>query len=176
MRSANYRKYVYHALLGFICILLYLWESSVFAFPTISSVRALPLMSFVICISIYNPETPATVYGLIAGVAMDIGRIHASGFNAIFMLIACVACGLFIRLLLNRTLLCALVLSFFVCFIYFFTYWLFFCRPDAAADSGYCLIRYYLPMAVYTWVFTLPFYLIVGAMTRKFRVDDRVLL
>lgn len=171
MRRTYYRGFVYHTLLAVICALLYLWQNSINAFPEIASLRALPVIPFVICIAMFNPETAGMAYGLVAGLIMDISWSKITGFNALFLLVSCAVCGLLIRFLLTRTLLTALLLNFAVCFAYFLLYWLFFCQLAGIEDSAYCLFSAYLPMALYTWAFTIPLYLLVGFITGKFRTE-----
>lgn len=171
MRRAYYRKYVYHTLLAIIAALLYLWQNSVAAFPEIASLRALPLIPFIICVTMFNPDKAGVVYGVTAGIVMDISWSKTSGFNAVCLFVICVACGLLIRLLFNRTLLTALFLNGIVCLVYFSLYWLFFCELAGIEDSGYCFFNYYLPMMIYTWAFTIPFYLVTRFITSKFRTD-----
>ncbi len=171
MRQAYYRKYVYHTLLGLIAAFLYLWQNSVNAFPEIASVRAVPLVAFVVCVTVFNPDHAGMVYGLVAGLVMDINWTKLSGFNALCLLVMCAVCGLLIRFLFTRTLLTAMLLSGIACVVYFLIYWLCFCVFAGVEDKAYCLFSRYLPMAIYTWVFTIPFYFIVRVMTKKFRND-----
>ena len=83
MRRVYYRKYVYHTLLCFISALLYLWQNSINAFPEIAGFRALPLIPFIVCITVFNPETAGIIYGVVAGLVMDISWSRTSGFNAL---------------------------------------------------------------------------------------------
>lgn len=171
MRGGNYRRYVYHTVLFLVCILLYLWQNSINAFPEIAGLRAVPVIPFVICVTMYNPEKAGLVYGFTAGMLMDITWTKISGFNTTILFVLCIICGLLIQFLLNRTPATALLLSGTSCVLYFFVYWLCFCRLAGVADSAYSLMLRYMPMAIYSWAFTLPFYLFVGYMTKKLKAD-----
>ncbi len=171
MRRVYYRKYVYHTLLGIIAALLYFWQNSINAFPEIAGLRALPLIPFIICVTIFNPETAGMVYGLVAGLVMDISWSRTSGFNALSLFVMCAVCGLLIGFLFNRTIASTLLLSGIICLLYFLIYWLCFCVFAGIGDLAYCLFARYLPMALYTWVFTVPFYFVLSFMTNKFRND-----
>ena len=171
MRRAYYRKYVYHTLLCFISALLYLWQNSINAFPEIAGLRALPLIPFIVCITVFNPETAGIIYGVVAGLVMDISWSRTSGFNALTLFVICAVLGLLIRFLFTRSLASVLMLSGIICLVYFLIYWLCFCVFAGLKETAYCLFSIYLPMAVYTWVFTIPSYFLVGFMTDKFRND-----
>ncbi|MBQ3563066.1 MAG: rod shape-determining protein MreD [Clostridia bacterium] len=171
MRGGNYRRYVYHTVLFLICILLYLWQNSINAFPEIAGLRAIPVIPFVICVTMFNPETAGFVYGFAAGMLMDISWSKISGFNTTILFVLCIICGLLIQFLLNRTPATALLLSGMGCFLYFFVYWLCFHQLAGVADSAYSLMLRYMPMAIYSWAFTLPFYIFVGYMTKKLKND-----
>ncbi len=171
MRRIYYRRYVYHALLCFIAALLYLWQSSLNAFPEIAGLRALPLIPFIVCITVFNPETAGIIYGVGAGLIMDISWSRTSGFNALTLFVICTVLGLLIRFLFNRSLASTLMLSGIICLVYFFIYWLCFCLLADVGEAAYCLFATYLPMAVYTWVFTIPSYFLIGFMTDKFRTE-----
>ncbi len=171
MKSTYYRGYVYHVVLSVACALLYLWQNSVNAFPEISGLRAVPVIPFVICISMFNPKTAGMVYGLFAGMIMDVTWSKISGFNALCLFIICVVCSLLIRFLFNCRISSAMLLSGLACLVYFLVYWLCFCKFAGVEESAYCLFSRYLPMALYTWAFTLPFYYFVEFLTKKLQSD-----
>lgn len=144
-------------------------------FPEIFGVKANPLIPLVICIGMFEREIAGAVLGMLAGILWDSVSPMGDGYNALLLMLAGAAAGLLIDYLMRNNLMTALLLSGFACLIYSVFYVVFFLLANLLANgvdsTGYLLIRYYIPAAVYSFLFTPLWYIIVRAVMRRTKIN-----
>lgn len=72
---------------------------------------------------------------------------------------------------MRNNLMTALLLSGFACLIYSVFYVVFFLLANGVDSTGYLFIRYYIPAAVYSFLFTPLWYIIVRAVMRRTKIN-----
>lgn len=170
-RTRNQHGYLYYTSLGLIMLVLFVIQS-VPLLPRIAAVSAMPLLPLVFCISVFNNEAVGFVFGLLAGLLMDITSAATDGFNALVMTLFGLAVALLTEYLFNDRLVTTCLLSFIFTAGYYLLYWLFFIVGKGYSGAGIYLLRFSLPAAIYTWAFTLPFYYLARYI-RKVSLRDR---
>ena len=155
-----------------ICLALTLLPISVIQntdgfFPQIFGVRALLLIPFVVCISMFERDIVGMFLGLFAGALWDIFASGAS-FNALYLTAIGFICGTLINTIMRNNVVTAFILSTVATLIYNICYWLVhyvFAGMDSAA---YMLLRFYLPSIFYTVILVPLIFIIVRFVEKKF--------
>ena len=158
-----------------ICLALILLPVSVIQntdgfFPQIFGVRALLLIPFVVCISMFERDIIGMLLGLFAGALWDIFASGAS-FNALFLTAVGFICGTLINTIMRNNVVTALILSTAAAFIYNICYWFFHYVFDGMDSAVYMLLRYYLPSIAYTIILVPLVFIIIRFVEKKFIED-----
>ncbi|MBQ2972886.1 MAG: rod shape-determining protein MreD [Clostridia bacterium] len=153
--------------LALILLLISVIQNTDGFFPQIFGVRALLLIPFVVCISMFERDIVGLLLGLFAGALWD---IFASGgsFNALFLTAVGFICGTLINTIMRNNVVTAFILSFISTVIYNICYWLFHYIFDGLDSAAYMLLRYYLPSIAYTVVLVPLIFIIVRSVEKKF--------
>lgn len=171
MRRTTKLLIIRRFLFVFIILAAHLLQNTRGVFPSIFGVHANLLIPLVVCIGMFEREIWGAVLGLFAGVLWDAVSGLGDGYNALFLMIIGALCGLLINLLMRNNLKTALLLSISACILYSLLYVIFFVLAQGVDSVGYLLLRYYLPNALYSFVFTPIWYLIVRSVMRKTKLD-----
>lgn len=172
MRRSTKILIIRRAIFAVIILLAHIFQNTGGVFPEAFGIRANLLLPLVVCLGMFEREIAGAFLGLLAGVLWDTAAGLGDGYNALFLMLVGAACGLLINLLMRNNLMTALLLSAAVCTLYAVLYAVFFLLAEGVDSVGYLLIRYYLPSAAYTFVFTPFWYLAVRAVMRRTKVKD----
>lgn len=138
-------------------------------FPEIFSARAFLLIPLTVCLGMFEREFTGAVLGAFAGALWDSVFGLADGYNALFLMLIGGGCGLLINVFMRNHLLTALILSGSATLLYTVLYVLFFVTAQGMDSAGWLFLRFYLPSAVYTVIFTPIYYIIVRSLMRLTR-------
>lgn len=170
MNTVNKTKLKKYAVYILLLTLTHLLQNSLPVFPAVFGVRPVLLISAAVCIAMYEGEVAGAAAGLFAGALWDTVTSSADGYNALFLMIACAFCGVFLRIFLRNNILTYLWINTLVTVIYFATYVIFFITSRGIGGGFAIFFRYYLPMAVYSVILTPFWYLIIKKINRKFPI------
>lgn len=143
-------------------------------FPEPFGLRAFLLVPLVVCLGMFEREIAGAALGLFAGILWDGVSGLGDGYNALFFAAVGACCGLLINVLMRNHLLTALILSAAANLLYVSLYVLFFIIARGLDSAGYLFLRYYLPDAVYSFLFTPVFYIIVRAVMKKTVITEEI--
>ena len=172
MRERTKRLVVRRALFALFVLFFYLLQSTPGVFPAVFGVRALFLTSLTVCIALFDREISGALFGAAAGVLWDCVSPLGDGFHALFLLLIGAACGILINTIMRNNLFTALLLSACAHLLYAGLYTLFFVVAENVEGAGYLFLRFYLPAAALSVLFTPLFYLLVRAVVRRTRVEE----
>lgn len=144
-------------LLGVLVLLCWLLQSAPGGFLPLFHVSPVLLPILVAAIGMAYGETVGALYGLAAGVLMDLYTIPSLGFHAVLLTAVGIVCGLAVKHFLMQHLAAALVLAGTVAVAYFVLYWLVFKVIAGGGGALYYLVRFSLPAAVYSGLWGLVF-------------------
>lgn len=138
-----------YLVLGLILIVSWLLQSAPGNLLAIASVRPVLLVVFAVCIGAIYGELTGGVFGLIAGMLMDLYTVPSLAFHAAVLTAVGIVCGLAVRHLLMNRFFSVLVLCLVMSFCYFTLYWLLFKVLMGGGGWTY-FCRFSLPGTVYT--------------------------
>lgn len=170
MNFVNRTKLKKYAVYVLILLAAHLFQNSLRIFPAVFGARPALLISAAVCIAMFEGEIVGAAAGLIAGALWDTVTVAADGYNALFLMVACAFCGVFLRVFLRNNILTYLWINTLITIIYFATYVIFFITSRGIPGSVLIFFRYYLPMAAYSVVLTPFWYLIMRRVNRKFPI------
>lgn len=156
--------------LALILLLLSVLQNTDGFFPQIFGVRALILIPAVVCMAMYERDIWGMLLGLFAGALWDITASGAS-FNALYLLTVGFVCGTLINTIMRNNVVTAMILSTLATLIYNIGYWAVSFIGGGMDNSGFILIRYYLPSILYTMLFIPLTFITVRAVEKKFAVE-----
>ena len=142
-------------------------------FPEVFGVRAFLLIPLIVSIGMFERSYAGALLGVFAGALWDSATPFWDGYNALFLMVAASVCGLLINVLMRNHLVTALILSGGTCLLYSFMYVMIFIVTRGLDSPDFLLFRYYLPSALYSFLFTPVFYIIVRAIMRKTTVEEK---
>lgn len=157
-----------YAVYGVILLLAHILQNSLPIFPEILAVRPVLLISVAVCISMFEGELVGAIAGLVAGALWDTVTSTADGYNAFYLMVACAVCGVMLRIFMRNNIITYIMMNTGVTMVYFLSYVLFFITARGIDGGTEMLLRYYLPMSVYSLLLTPVWYVIIRAVNRKF--------
>ena len=162
------KRYVIY---GIALLLAHIFQNSLTIFPEILSVRPVLLISFSVCIAMFEGEVLGAVVGLVAGALWDTVTVTADGYNALFLMLACAFCGVMLRIFMRNNIMTYVMMNTGITLVYFLSYVLFFITARGIDNGTEMLLRYYLPMSLYSVVIAPVGYLLIRWVNRKFSYD-----
>ena len=169
MRRSTKILFIRRTVFVLLILAVHILQNTRGLFPEIFGVKANLLIPLVICIGMFEREIAGAVLGMLAGILWDSVSPMGDGYNA--LMLAGAAAGLLIDYLMRNNLMTALLLSGFACLIYSVFYVVFFLLANGVDSTGYLFIRYYIPAAVYSFLFTPLWYIIVRAVMRRTKIN-----
>ena len=154
-----------------IIFLAHIFQNTICIFPEIASVRPMLLISVAVCISMFEGELVGAGAGLLAGALWDTVTVTADGYNAVYLMIACAFCGVMLRIFMRNNIITFIMMNTGITMLYFLTYVLFFITARGIDGGAGMLLRYYLPMTIYSLVLTPVVYWLIRTVNRKFSYD-----
>lgn len=159
------KRYVAYAV---ILLLAHILQNSLPIFPEILAVRPVLLISAAVCMSMFEGELVGAIAGLVAGALWDTVTATADGYNAFYLMVACAVCGVMLRIFMRNNIVTYIMMNTGVTMVYFLSYVLFFITARGIDGGTEMLLRYYLPMSIYSLLLTPLWYVIIRAVNRKF--------
>lgn len=140
-------------------------------FPEIFGVRAYFLISLTVVLGLFERELPGALYGIFAGALWDSVSGLGDGFNALYLMLIGALCGILINTVMRNNLRTACLLSAAAHLLYALLYLVFFLLAEGVDSVGFLFLRYLLPSALYSLLFTPVFYYIVRAVMQKTKLE-----
>lgn len=168
MRVQTKTKLKRYAVYGVIILLAHIFQNILTIFPEIASVRPVLLISVALCIAMFEGEVVGAVAGLLSGALWDTVTVTADGYNALYLMVACGVCGVLLRIFMRNNIITYIMMNVSFTMLYLLSYVLFFITARGIDGGAGMLLRYYLPMGIYSLVLTPFWYVIIRAVNRKF--------
>lgn len=162
------KRYLLYALIVFLAHLL---QNTLSIFPEIAGVQPVLLISVAVCIAMFEGELVGAAAGFVAGALWDTVTVTADGYNALYLTLACAICGVLLRIFMRNNIVTYVIMNSAITIIYFISYVLFFVAARGIDGSMQILLRYYVPMGIYSLVLTPLWYMLIRAVYRKFSTN-----
>ena len=151
-------KWLAYALLIAVCF---------FAETSGSYVKPLLLIPAALCISSHTGEIQSAAVGTVCGLLLDIACGKLLGYNAVWLVMCCVAVSLLHSYYLREKLLSMLILTA-ICttlqgyldFVFYYAIW-------GHDDVALVYTRYLLPSGIMTVIAAIPLYFLIGSINRR---------
>ena len=159
-------KYIRKALLLGLVVATALFQHTFSALPALFGAKAMLLIPLTVAIAIHERSMNGLFFGAFAGILWDFATVRGDGFFSV--LLACVGffCGCIVTYIMRNNLKANLILSFFSISTVNIGYWLVFVFMKGYEGAETLLFGYYLPSILYTMVFAVIYYYLVGFIHR----------
>jgi len=138
-------------------------------FPTVFGAHAFLLIPFIISISMFERDIASTMFGILAGALWDVSSSWGDGFNALYLMIIATITGMLINYLMRNNLSTAFLISGVSIALYTVLHWFFFVICRGIEGGGLLLFTFYFPSAIYTFLFTPVFYILVRTFLKRLK-------
>ena len=138
----------------------------------IGTLSPMLLVSFTVCVAMYERSITGLFYGLVAGALWDFASSGADGMYTLMLTTIGFAVGIAVTLYVRNRLVSALVLSLGSCTAVSVAYWLVFILRKGYEGSWALLFTHFLPLAVYSSVFVVVYYYLVGFIIKATAVRE----
>lgn len=164
-RVVRYMAYVLEFLV------LFMVQETPGLLPAIFGVRPVLLLPAAVTIAMFEEETPAMSFGILAGLFCDFGLSGMLGFHALALAVLCYFVSVISRVYLQSNLATAIITGLWtigltVCaqwlFLYYFRY----------SMADYAFVHHYLPKYFYTMLFVPLVYLLNRGVSQAVRSQE----
>lgn len=175
VKFANNKKFYIRRTLFFVLILFTAaFQHTGLFLPEIFGARAMLLIPLCVCIAMFERSMGGLVFGVLCGVLWDAASARGDGFFSV-----CLACvgfltGLVITHYMRNNILASLIISGTFCVSINFIYWLIFIALKGYEGALTLLMSYYLPSAVYSFLFTFVYYYLVRFIVESTHDGKRI--
>lgn len=153
-----------------LILLAHLVQNTPGWFPAFFGIRAYFLLTFTVCLGLFEREIAGAMFGLFAGVLWDTVSPLGDGYHAFLFLLVGAACGILINTVMRNNLITALLLNTGAHLLYAVLYTVLFTVAQGIDGAGWLFLRYFLPSAFVSVLFTPIVYLLVRFVMRRTRV------
>lgn len=153
-----------------LILLAHLVQNTPGWFPAFFGIRAYFLLTFTVCLGLFEREIAGAMFGLFAGVLWDTVSPLGDGYHAFLFLLVGAACGILINTVMRNNLITALLLNTGAHLLYAVLYTVLFTIAQGIDGAGWLFLRYFLPSALLSVLFTPIVYLLVRFVMRRTRV------
>lgn len=164
MRRQNILKWVIYTL-G--VMLVAVMQEDPHLMPRIMGMAPLLIIPCVTAVAMREGEIPGAAFGVVGGLLWDVGSGTVFGYNALFLMVTCVAAALLVQFLFRDTPVAALLFTAAITLLQGCVTWFFYVYMRGNVDFAGAFLRTILPTVVYTMVFAIPLYYLVRLASRK---------
>ncbi len=138
--------------------------------PEPFGLHQLGVTAMVVCIAMFERETAGMLFGLLAGVVLDVTG-GTQGINAIILTIFGFVCGLLVNNIFRNNIFTSLIFSVIALLTQVFVHWA--VSAAGTQGAGRLILSFCLPSVVYTAIFTPLWFLIIRAIQRTLPSEVR---
>lgn len=153
-----------------LILLAHLLQNTPGWFPAFFGIRAYFLLTFTVCLGLFEREIAGAMFGLFAGALWDTVSPLGDGYHAFLFLLVGAVCGILINTVMRNNLITALLLNFAAHLLYAALYTVLFVSAQGVDGAGWLFLRYFLPSAVLSVLFTPIVYLLVRFVMQHTRI------
>lgn len=138
----------------------------------IGTLSPMLLVGFVVSVAMHERSLMGLSYGLIAGALWDFASSGADGMYTLMLTTIGFAVGIVVTLYVRNKVVSALVLNLVSCTAVSVAYWLVFILRKGYDGSWGILFTHFLPLAVYSSIFVIAYYYLVGFIIKATTVKE----
>lgn len=157
--------------LGLIFFILLIFQRMPFLSLKIGNAYPIVVFPAILLLSCFLGEWVGFWFGLFSGLLLDTLAGRSPVFNTVAFVVLAVGAGLVYHYVLNKNLPAVLLGNFGFCLVYYFAKWFFLYCIGPGGDSGGILFFYFLPSAIYTALWTIPFYYALKKLMNHYVIE-----
>ena len=138
----------------------------------IGTLSPMLLVGFVVSVAMHERSLMGLSYGLVAGALWDFASSGADGMYTLMLTVIGFAVGIIVTLYVRNRVISALVLNLRSCTAVSVAYWLVFILRKGLDGGWAILLTHFLPLAVYSSVFVIAYYYLVGFIIKATEVKE----
>ena len=162
----NKNLYIRRALFVLLVVLTAVFQHTKGAVPSVFGAKAFLLIPLTVCIAMFEKSMGGLSFGILAGVLWDFATVRGDGFYAVMLALAGYTAGVGVAYIMRNNIFSALLLSAGASAFVSVGYWLVFILMKGFEGAWSILFGFYLPSALYTFIFTAVYYYLVRAIVR----------
>lgn len=132
------------------------------AIPSLFGTKAMLLVPLVVAIAVHERSVNGLIFGTVAGILWDFATVRGDGFFSVALCAVGFVCGCLITYIMRNSLATNMLLSGVSIFAVNTVYWLVFIFRKGYEGAWDVLFGYYLPSVLYTLIFGVVYYYLVG--------------
>lgn len=160
------QKYIRKALLLCLVALTAVFQHTDGAIPALFGTRAMILIPLAVAIAVHERSMQGLFFGALCGILWDFATVRGDGFFSVLLAAVGFFCGCLVTYLMRNNLFTNLILSFVSISAVNVSYWFVFIFRKGYEGAAEVLFGYYLPSVLYTMVFAVIYYYLVGFIHR----------
>lgn len=164
----NKNVYIRRLCLAAGLLVVSLLQNTVGFLPSFFGIRAMPLITAVVCAAMFERETAGMFFGVFAGLLWDGSTASGSNFNAIILAAIAFVCGALITHMMRNNFLTALLMSAGAQFLYGCCCIVRDLVIGGHLDAAYKILTFYIPSGVYSLLFLPALYFPIRALEKRF--------
>jgi rod shape-determining protein MreD len=161
------RVYFKYGIYAILLVIFFVWQNTPHCTLSIFGIRPLLVVPFVVCLSMFESESVAAVYGAVGGLLLDMASNRLLGFNALVLMACAVACSLLVHNLLLGNIMTAVLLCGGTLLLQGLLEWFFFYSIWGYDPRLTLLFGSTLPIILYSLVLTPLFYYATRKVTQR---------
>lgn len=169
--KAKYDISVY-CTLGLNCLFLFFLQRTPGLSLKIGTATPVILIPFIITIACFLREWAGFWFGFFCGISLDVFTLGSRCFNTVCLLIIGTLAGLLYHYIFNRNIKSVIIGGVGFSFVYCISRWIYLTVFGGDSSAMIMLVRYELPSALYTALFTVPFFYYIRWLTRRHLIHN----
>lgn len=154
-----------------VILLAFFLQNTEHLFPRPWGIAAMLLVPPVICIGMFEREVSGMIFGAAAGALLDAFSTQTVCYHTIMLAAAGFFSGLLVTRLIRNNLNSCFLLNIIFLFVYNSLYYLLFYYSSSQENPQYVYFNMYMASVIYTAFFIPVFYMIIRAVSKKFRIE-----
>ncbi len=167
----KFHSHLYYAL-GLICFGLFIFQRINGLSLKVGNAVPVLLVPAVIMIACFLREWTGFWTGLVCGIALDTTVNGSAIFHTLVLMLIGVTAGLVFRFYMNRNVKSAIIIGSIGSLIFFLLKWFFLDFISGDPSAARLLIDYHFPSAIYTAIFSVPFFYFVRFLSRRYLIQQ----
>lgn len=162
----NKNLYIRRVLFVVLIVLTAVFQHTKGAVPSLFGAKAFLLIPLIVCISMFEKSMGGLSFGVLAGVLWDFATVRGDGFYAVMLALAGYTAGAAVAYIMRNNIFSALLLSAGASAFVSIGYWVIFILLKGYEGAWGVLFSFYLPSALYSFIFTAGYYYLVSAIVK----------
>ena len=162
----NKNLYIRRVLFVLLIVLTAVFQHTKGAVPSLFGAKAFLLIPVTVCIAMFEKSMGGLSFGILTGVLWDFATVRGDGFYAVMLALAGYTAGVAVAYIMRNNIFSALLLSAGASAFVSIGYWVVFILLKGYEGAWGVLFSFYLPSALYSFIFTAGYYYLVRAIVK----------